>query len=185
MVVGGIERVLEINRNFRNEGLSPRHNPEFTMLEFYAAYADYRDLIDLTETMLRELTLAVLGDSVVEYQGKRYDFGQTYPRMTVVEAILAFNPDVSLAELQTDEGARAAAARLNVPLEAGYGRGKVLVEIFEKTAEPKLEGPLFITQYHQVLKHCAMQVGIENNDVLEVRPRTAAELKKIEQRVRE
>jgi lysyl-tRNA synthetase class 2 len=67
--------------------------------------------------------------------------------MTVVEAILAFNPDVSVAELQTDEGARAVAARLNVPLEAGYGRGKVLVEIFEKTAEPKLEGPLFITQY--------------------------------------
>jgi lysyl-tRNA synthetase class 2 len=147
LVVGGIERVFEINRNFRNEGLSPRHNPEFTMLEFYAAYADYRDLIDLTETMLRELTLAVLGNSVVEYQGKQYDFGRPFPRMTVVEAILAFNPDVSVAELQTDEGARAVAARLNVPLEAGYGRGKVLVEIFEKTAEPKLEGPLFITQY--------------------------------------
>ena len=147
LVVGGFERVFEINRNFRNEGLSPRHNPEFTMLEFYAAYADYRDLIDLTETMLRELTLAVLGNSVVEYQGKQYDFGRPFPRMTVVEAILAFNPDVSVAELQTDEGARAVAARLNVPLEAGYGRGKVLVEIFEKTAEPKLEGPLFITQY--------------------------------------
>ena len=147
LVVGGFERVFEINRNFRNEGLSPRHNPEFTMLEFYAAYADYRDLIDLTETMLRELTLAVLGNSVVEYQGKQYDFGRPFPRMTVVEAILAFNPDVSVAELQTNEGARAIAARLNVPLGAGYGRGKVLVEIFEKTAEPKLEGPLFITQY--------------------------------------
>ena len=147
LVVGGIERVFEINRNFRNEGLSPRHNPEFTMLEFYAAYADYRDLIDLTETMLRELTLTVLGTSVVEYQGKSYDFGRPFPRMTVIEAILAYNADVSAAELATDEGARAVAARLHVPLEAGYGRGKVLIEIFEKTAEPKLEGPLFITHY--------------------------------------
>ncbi len=147
LVVGGLERVFEINRNFRNEGLSPRHNPEFTMLEFYAAYADYRDLIDLTEIMLREMTLAVLGNSVVEYQGKSYDFGRPFPRMTVVDAILAFNPDISAAEFETEEGARAVAARLKVPLEAGYGRGKVLVEIFEKTAEPKLEGPLFITQY--------------------------------------
>ncbi len=147
LVVGGIERVFEINRNFRNEGLSTRHNPEFTMLEFYAAYADYRDLIELTETLLRELTLAVLGSSVVLYQGKTYDFGQAFARMTVKEAILAYNPEVGAAELESDEGARALAARLGVPLDDAYGRGKVLIEIFEKTAEPKLEGPLFITHY--------------------------------------
>ena len=147
LVVGGIERVFEINRNFRNEGLSTRHNPEFTMLEFYAAYADYRDLIELTETMLRELTLAVLGSSVVPYQGKTYDFGHAFARMTVKEAILAYNPEVSAADLETDTGARALAARLGVPLDDAYGRGKVLIEIFEKTAEPKLEGPLFITHY--------------------------------------
>ena len=147
LVVGGIERVFEINRNFRNEGLSTRHNPEFTMLEFYAAYADYRDLIDLTETMLRELTMAVLGSSVVQYQGKPYDFGHAFARMTVKEAILVYNPEVRAVELESDAGARAVAARLGVPLADGYGRGKVLIEIFEKTAEPKLEGPLFITQY--------------------------------------
>ena len=147
LVVGGIERVFEINRNFRNEGLSTRHNPEFTMLEFYAAYADYRDLIELTETLLRELTLAVLGSSVVLYQGKTYDFGQAFARMTVKEAILAYNPEVGAAELESDAGARALAARLGVPLDDAYGRGKVLIEIFEKTAEPKLEGPLFITHY--------------------------------------
>ncbi len=147
LVVGGFERVFEINRNFRNEGLSTRHNPEFTMVEFYAAYADYRDLIDLTETMLRELTVAVLGSSVVHYQGKTYDFGQAFTRMTVQEAILAYNPAASASELETEASARALAARLGVPLENGYGRGKVLIEIFEKTAEAKLEGPLFITQY--------------------------------------
>ena len=147
LVVGGIERVFEINRNFRNEGLSTRHNPEFTMLEFYAAYADYRDLIDLTETMLRDLTMAVLGSSLVQYQGKTYDFGHAFARMTVKEAILAYNPAVSAVELETDKGARALAARLGVPLDNAYGRGKVLIEIFEKTAEPKLEGPLFITHY--------------------------------------
>ena len=147
LVVGGIERVFEINRNFRNEGLSTRHNPEFTMLEFYAAYADYRDLIDLTETMLRDLTMAVLGSSLVQYQGKTYDFGHAFARMTVQEAILAYNPAVSAVELESDAGARALAVRLGVPIDNGYGRGKVLIEIFEKTAEPKLEGPLFITQY--------------------------------------
>ena len=147
LVVGGIERVFEINRNFRNEGLSTRHNPEFTMLEFYAAFEDYHYLLDLTETMLRELTASVLGSSVVTYQGKTYDFGRPFPRMTVKEAILAYNPGVEASELETDEGARALAARLDVPLEAGYGRGKVLTEIFEKTAEPRLDGPLFITQY--------------------------------------
>ena len=147
LVVGGFERVFEINRNFRTEGLSTRHNPEFTMVEFYAAYADYRDLMDLTETMLRELTMAVLGSSGVQYQGKTYDFARAFTRMTVQEAILAYNPAASASELETEADARALAARLGVPLESGYGRGKVLIEIFEKTAEPKLEGPLFITQY--------------------------------------
>ncbi len=88
LVVGGFERVYEINRNFRNEGLSSRHNPEFTMLEFYEAYADYHDLMDLTEDMLRSLTREVLGSSQVEYQGETYDFGQPFTRMTVKQSIL-------------------------------------------------------------------------------------------------
>jgi lysyl-tRNA synthetase class 2 len=147
LVVGGFEKVFEINRNFRNEGLSTRHNPEFTMLEFYEAYADYEDLIKLTETLLRELTIEITGSSELEYQGERYDFGRPFQRMTVIEAIVAHNPGVNAAELEDAGSARAVAERLGVPLQADYGRGKVLIEIFEKTAEANLSGPIFITAY--------------------------------------
>ena len=147
LVVGGIERVFEINRNFRNEGLSPRHNPEFTMLEFYAAYADYRDLIDLSETMLREVAQTVLGTTEVEYQGHRFDFGKPFRRMTVRESILALNPGVTAAELEDDARARDLAGLLRVHVEPSYGLGKIMTEIFEKTVEPKLIEPTFITEY--------------------------------------
>ncbi len=147
LVVGGFEKVYEINRNFRNEGLSTRHNPEFTMLEFYQAFADYEDLMALTETMLRELTVAITGSSEFVYQGQRCDFGSPFARMTVLEAIVAHNPGVTAADLADLDAARALAKRLGVALQASYGRGKVLVEIFEKTAEPHLTGPTFITAY--------------------------------------
>ncbi|MEX2481790.1 MAG: lysine--tRNA ligase [Gammaproteobacteria bacterium] len=147
LLVGGFERVFEINRNFRNEGLSTRHNPEFTMLEFYEAYADYEDLMNLTEIMLRELTQEVLGTSNITYQGKDYDFGAPFARMTVREAILAMNPDLTGADIDDLERARDVAARLGIPLDAAWGLGKIQIEIFEKTVEPRLEGPAFITQY--------------------------------------
>jgi lysyl-tRNA synthetase class 2 len=147
LVVGGMERVFEINRNFRNEGLSPRHNPEFTMLEFYAAYADYRDLMDLSEAMLREVAQAVLGTTVVEYQGHRFDFARPFRRLTVRESILEFNPGVQAEELADEARARALAGLLRVHVEPGYGLGKIITEIFEKTVEPKLIDPTFITEY--------------------------------------
>ncbi|MCB1745746.1 MAG: lysine--tRNA ligase [Gammaproteobacteria bacterium] len=147
LVVGGFERVFEINRNFRNEGLSTRHNPEFTMLEFYEAYADYEDLMNLTERMLRELTTSVLGSSQVEYQGKAYDFGAPFARMTVRESILAFNPDFTADDVDDLERARARARGLGIPTKDEWGLGKVQIEIFEKTVEPHLEGPVFITAY--------------------------------------
>ncbi len=147
LVVGGFEKVFEINRNFRNEGLSTRHNPEFTMLEFYEAYVSYTDLMDLTEAMLRELAEAVLGTSMITYQGETYDFSRPFARMTLNEAILAHNPGVDAAALEDDTAARALAEALGIPLQPGYGRGKVLTEIFEKTAEPNLAGPVFITRY--------------------------------------
>jgi lysyl-tRNA synthetase, class II len=147
LVVGGMERVFEINRNFRNEGLSPRHNPEFTMLEFYAAYADYRDLMDLSETMLREVAQAVLGTTVVEYQGHHFDFGKHFRRLTVRESILEFNPGVQAEELADEGRARALAGLLRVHVEPGYGLGKIITEIFEKTVEPRLIDPTFITEY--------------------------------------
>jgi lysyl-tRNA synthetase, class II len=147
LVVGGLEQVFEINRSFRNEGLSTRHNPEFTMLEFYWAYADYRDAMDLTEDMLRQLTATVLGDTRVEYEGSHYDFSQPFARMTVFESILSHNPGMNAAALSDEQGARAIASDLGIPLKDSWGLGKVQIEIFEKTVEHRLDQPTFITAY--------------------------------------
>jgi lysyl-tRNA synthetase class 2 len=125
LVVGGFERVFEINRNFRNEGLSTRHNPEFTMVEFYQAYADYHDLMDLTEDMLRTITQEVLGTTQVHYQGLDIDFGKPFVRMSVKESILHFNPDLKPEQLETLEAATAVAEALEIPLKPTYGLGKV------------------------------------------------------------
>ncbi|AJD48917.1 lysyl-tRNA ligase [Isoalcanivorax pacificus W11-5] len=147
LVVGGFDRVFEINRNFRNEGLSTRHNPEFTMVEFYQAYADYNDLMDLTEDMLRTIALDVLGSTDVPYQGEMFDFGQPFARMTVFDSILHFNPDIRAEQLRDEQGARAIATGLGIPLKDSYGLGKVQIEIFEKTVEHRLMQPTFITEY--------------------------------------
>lgn len=147
LVVGGFERVFEINRNFRNEGLSTRHNPEFTMVEFYQAYADYIELMDLTEEMLRTVTQNVLGSSQVHYQGLDIDFAQPFHRMTVKDSILHFNPDLKPEQLDNLEAAKAVAEGLGIPLKESYGLGKVQIEIFEKTVEHQLMQPTFITAY--------------------------------------
>jgi lysyl-tRNA synthetase class 2 len=147
LVVGGFERVFEINRSFRNEGLSTRHNPEFTMIEFYQAYADYRDLMDLTEELMRTIAVDLTGDTRITHQGETYDLGQPFQRMTVLESILHFNPDITLVELASLEGARAIASRLHIKLDAGDGLGKIQTEIFEKTVEDRLMAPTFITAY--------------------------------------
>ncbi len=147
LVVGGFEKVYEINRNFRNEGLSTRHNPEFTMLEFYQAYADYNDLMDLTEELLRGMANDLLGMTVINYQGEQYDFSKPFTRMTVKESILHFNPDIKAADLENLEAARSLAQQLKIPLKDSYGLGKVHIEIFEKTVEHRLKDPTFITAY--------------------------------------
>lgn len=147
LVVGGFDRVFEINRNFRNEGLSTRHNPEFTMVEFYQAYADYRDLMDITEAMLNQIVTRVLGKTKVEYQGNTLDFGQRFKRMTVLEAILAFNSDITENDLSTRESALRVAERLAIPIKDIDGLGKIQIEIFEKTVEERLIEPTFITEY--------------------------------------
>ena len=147
LVVGGFERVFEINRNFRNEGLSTRHNPEFTMLEFYQSYAEYGDLMDLTEAMLKGLAEDVVGQTTIEYQGDHYDFGKPFDRMTVVESILHFNPDLVIADIDNREAAVKEAEKLAIPIKDSYGLGKVQIEIFEKTVEHRLMNPTFITAY--------------------------------------
>jgi lysyl-tRNA synthetase class 2 len=147
LVVGGFERVFEINRSFRNEGLSTRHNPEFTMLEFYCAYADYQDAMDLTEDMLRKLMASVTGSTVVPYQGSTFDFSRPFERLTVVEAILKHNPGIDAARIAGEASARQVAAELGVEVEKGWGLGKLQIEIFEKTVEHRLDQPTFITAY--------------------------------------
>ena len=147
LTVGGFEKVYEINRNFRNEGLSTRHNPEFTMIEFYWAYADYRDAMDLTETLLRELTQSVLGSTQLDYGDISIDFAKPFERLTVVEAILKHNPQLELANIDNLESASVVAAELGIDVQPSWGLGKVQIEIFEETAESKLAQPTFITAY--------------------------------------
>jgi len=147
LVVGGFEKVFEINRNFRNEGLSTRHNPEFTMLEFYWAYADYQDLMDLTEDMLRGMTTEILGSAQFESEGVQYDFSKPFTRMTVKEAILEHLPSATEAQLDSIEQATELAESLGIKVKPVWGLGKIQIEIFEEVAEHKLMQPTFITAY--------------------------------------
>ncbi|GAB2715260.1 lysine--tRNA ligase [Halomonas garicola] len=147
LVVGGFEKVFEINRNFRNEGLSTRHNPEFTMVEFYWAYADYHDLLDLTEAMLRTTAEKVLGTTTVTYQGEAYDFGKPFDRLTLRDAILRHGDGITAADLDSPEAARALAGKLGIPAKDSWGLGKLQTEIFEEVAEPRLDQPTFIIEY--------------------------------------
>jgi lysyl-tRNA synthetase class 2 len=147
LVVGGMDRVYEINRNFRNEGVSARHNPEFTMLEFYQAYADYQDLMKLTEELLRELTMELTGASVVHYQGSDIDFGQAFPQMTVEQAVRRFNPTLEEADLWDRKVLAAACAERDIHTETGWGPGKLLTELYEATVERQLVQPTFVTGY--------------------------------------
>ena len=147
LVVGGFERVFEINRSFRNEGLSTKHNPEFTMLEFYQAYADYRELMDLTEELMRDMAFRLFGSTVVTYQGSEYELAKPFKRMTVLESILHYNPEIRAGDLAERESAAAIARRLGIPVAAGDGLGKIQTEIFEKTVEDRLFEPTFITAY--------------------------------------
>src|SRR5690606_28117212 len=125
LVVGGFEKVFEINRNFRNEGLSTRHNPEFTMLEFYWAYADYNDLMDLTEDMLRGMTTEILGSAQFESEGVQYDFSKPFARMTVKEAILEHLPTATDDQLNSLERATELAQSLGIKVKPNWGLGKV------------------------------------------------------------
>lgn len=147
LVVGGFERVFEINRNFRNEGLSTRHNPEFTMLEFYQAYADYHDLMNLSEELLRYLAKQILQTTTLTYQEYTFDLSQPFKRMTLVESILHFNQTIKLTDIDTLAAATKTARQLDIPIKENYGLGKIQVEIFEKTVESKLIQPTFITEY--------------------------------------
>jgi lysyl-tRNA synthetase class 2 len=151
LVVGGFERVFEINRNFRNEGISPRHNPEFTMMEFYAAYWDYLRIMDFTERVIRDAARAATGGTSVTYQGRALDFGAPFERMTIVEAIRAHAPHYAEAQLADAAFLRTELARLGVdvhdPRHRSAGVGALQLALFEETAESKLWAPTFIVDY--------------------------------------
>ena len=150
LVVGGFDRVFEINRNFRNEGLSTRHNPEFTMLEFYMAYADFLDLMDLTETMLAQVAQTVLGTTAIHYQGTDLDLGQPFRRVTVEDLVRETTPELAGASVEVLRDPAVLAplcAKYEIPLPQGVGAGKMLIELFEKHAEHTLMQPTFVYGY--------------------------------------
>jgi len=146
LVVGGMDRVFEINRNFRNEGLSTRHNPEFTMIEFYQAYATYHDLMDLTEELFKGIATEVCGNSKITYQGDEFDFSQPFERLSVFDSILKFNPSLSDADLD-ENNAKDTAKKMGIQVKDTWGLGKIQIEIFEASVEEKLMQPTFITEY--------------------------------------
>ncbi|HQX66261.1 MAG TPA: lysine--tRNA ligase, partial [Dokdonella sp.] len=147
LVVGGFERVYEINRNFRNEGVSTRHNPEFTMLELYQAYASYQEIMDLTEDMLRETARATLGRTAMTWEGRDIDLGPPFRRWRMDDAVLEYNPEISREELRNRDAMAAHCARLKVAVKPAHGWGKILLEIFEATVEARLVQPTFITAH--------------------------------------
>ena len=147
LIVGGLERVYEINRNFRNEGLSTRHNPEFTMLELYWAYSDFRELMELIERLMRGLCDGLFGRRTVHYQGRDYDFGKPFRRVTIADLICERNPTLERTRLRDVPYLRSACAQLGIACQAGDGAGKLQIEIFEKTAEHTPEDPTFVYAY--------------------------------------
>ena len=146
LVVGGFERVFEINRNFRNEGISIQHNPEFTMMEFYQAYATYEDLMDLTEELICHVAEKVLGSLTFSYGDQEVDLTRPWQRLTVREAILQYS-ELSQEDLENRQVLLAYAAKLGLDLDKNIGLGKLLTEIFDEVAEPHLWNPVFITEY--------------------------------------
>lgn len=151
LVVGGFERVFEINRNFRNEGVSPRHNPEFTMMEFYAAYTDYQWLMDFTEQIIRAAAISACGTATLTYQGRELDLAKPFHRLTIVQAILAHAPQFSEAQLADIEFVRTELKKrgvdVNAPNLARAGLGALQLALFEETAESQLWHPTYIIDY--------------------------------------
>ena len=147
LVVGGFEKVYEINRNFRNEGISTRHNPEFTMLEFYQAYATYEDMMMLTESVIRYLAKKIFGTLEIKYQGMSINLNKRFPRLSLRDAILKFNPEITVDQINNLEIARSLACKHRISTPAHYGLGKIQTELFEKLVEEKLQQPIFITHF--------------------------------------
>jgi lysyl-tRNA synthetase class 2 len=164
LVVGGFERVYEINRNFRNEGVSTRHNPEFTMLELYEAYATYIEVMDLTEAMIRDVAVDAAGAAQFSWDGHDIDLAPAFRRWKLEDAVRELNPDISVADCRDRDALARHCERLRIKVKPGYGWGKLLLEIFEATVEGGLLQPTFITHYpvevSPLARECDSEPGI-------------------------
>jgi len=147
LVIGGFDRIFEINRCFRNEGVSTQHNPEFTMLELYMAYCSAEDIMDLLEDMIFQIALEIKGSDTVRYQGNDYDVSKPFQRVTLEDSVLAHNPNLDVDLLRDKDYLTKVCADLGIEVKQGQGSGKLLLEIFEKTVEGNLAQPTFITDY--------------------------------------
>ena len=146
LLVGGLDRVYEINRSFRNEGISTQHNPEFTMLEIYEAYANYRDFIGLTQTLIQESARAVLGTDQLSYQDQIIDLKSDFEIMTIEEGLIQHNPDLT-DDPRDLKQLRSICDERGIKYENDHGAGKLQIELFEATVEKHLAGPVFVTGY--------------------------------------
>jgi lysyl-tRNA synthetase class 2 len=147
LTVGGFERVYEINRNFRNEGLSTQHNPEFTMLELYQAYADYTDVMRIVEQIFQGIADTLLGSRKVVYQGLEYDLGGSFAKLSIEEILLSNNPDLDPMSLRDVSYLRRVCEHMRIPFKSGDGAGKLQIELFERTGEHTLIQPTFAYAY--------------------------------------
>ena len=147
LVVGGMHRVYEINRSFRNEGVSTQHNPEFTMLELYLAFASYEEIMTLVEEMVIEISKGLYGSTTITYQDKEYDLSGPYKRITLEESVMEFNPDMNREKLRDQHYLLGVCKKLKIKNSKDMPAGKLLLEIFEKTVEEHLIEPTFITAY--------------------------------------
>jgi lysyl-tRNA synthetase class 2 len=147
LIVGGFERVFEVNRNFRNEGLSVRHNPEFTMMEFYATYTDYKWLMDYTENCIRAAAIAACGTATMQYQGRELDFSKPFQRLTIVGAVNKYAPQYTAEQLADAAFIRQELLKFGVKAFAHAGLGALQLALFEETAESQLWEPTYIIDY--------------------------------------
>lgn len=147
LIIGGFERIFELNRNFRNEGVSTRHNPEFTMMEVYMAYSNYEDMMQLIENIFKKITKLIFNTTKIKYEKYNFDFSKPFNRLTMKDAILQFNPTITLSDLEDIKKIKKFAKSIGIEIKKTWGNGKIETEIFEKTVEKKLIQPTFITQY--------------------------------------
>ncbi len=166
LVVGGFEKVFELNRNFRNEGMSPRHNPEFTMMEFYEAYSEYNKLMDFTEGVLRHSAREALGTEVFEYQGRTLDLSKPFARLTMVEAVMKYKPQYTLEQLTDADWLRQKLTAMKVEVKPGTGIGTLQLLMFEETVEADLWEPTFIVDYPAEISPLA-RASDSNRDITE------------------